>query len=87
MFKDFLCVGDQTVPETLSLPTFYAFITGASVLILQPQAFSVVEQPGSGDHGLGRQANSALLPLTAAGQSQACVTGCGKYVQVPGSPR
>lgn len=84
MFKDFLypnCPRNAPPPRVLC-------ITGTSVLILQPPNNPLVKHLLSLSNLVVRlQSNRAPLLFPAGGYCTPCVTGCGKYVQVPGSPQ
>ena len=79
------------LPEIKVSPLLSGLNCGKRPHPLAPQSMaftgvvSVSKEPGCGGCSPGNQPPWPQLPLTAHQGGEACVTGCGKYVQVPGS--
>lgn len=79
------------LPKTKVFPLLSGLNCGKCPHPLAPQSMtftgvvSASEEPGYGGRSPGNQPPWPQLPLTAHQGGEASVTGCGKYVQVPGS--
>ena len=79
------------LPEIKVSPLLSGLNCGKCPRPLAPQSMaftgvvSVSKKPGCGGRSPGNQPPWPQLPLSAHQGGEASVTGCGKYVQVPGS--